>query len=80
MYYIDMELCEFTLAQYITGVQVPFLFNWEIFRRKPENICEIYEHINDGLIFIHENGEVHRDLSPQNGTISLVLNILTSII
>jgi serine/threonine protein kinase len=66
-YFIDMESCEFTLAHYITGADVPFLVNWKIFCMLPQNICEINEHIIDGLIFIHKNGEVHRDLSPQNG-------------
>lgn len=71
-YYIDMELCAFTLEQYIHGKgPVPgWGVSWESVRSGDnlrENVVRIFRHIVNGLIFIHEKNEVHRDLSPQNG-------------
>ena len=71
-YYIDMELCEFSLARYINGVDVPHLQNWDTIRvhgNLETHICDIMLQIVNGVIFIHEHDEVHRDLSPENGTI-----------
>jgi len=72
-HYIDMELCYFTLEKYIYGQEVPHLANWAGIRSGPvesriARITEIADHIVQGLSFIHELGEVHRDLSPPNGT------------
>lgn len=70
-YFIDMELCNFTLEKYSRGDDVPSLTNWNSLRNEgklPETICTIIDNIVDGLIFIHGQKEVHRDLSPQNGT------------
>lgn len=74
-YYIDMELCDFTLEEYIHGKEVPRLKNWESIRSDKLfgayelkfYVLEIAEEILNGLIFIHRHDEVHRDLSPQNG-------------
>lgn len=72
-YFIDMDLCDFSLAQYIQcGVEVPGLVDWQIARQQPQNIFEITGQIIEGLIFIHKNEEVHRDLSPENGISSFV--------
>jgi serine/threonine protein kinase len=76
-YFIDMELCAFTLDKYIQGADVPFLDNWKDINRRvsegelPTQLYTITDNLLDGLIFIHEHGEVHRDLSPHNGTIRL---------
>jgi serine/threonine protein kinase len=71
LYFIDMELCNFTLEKYISGSNVPQLINWGIISQSfldfAKEICNIARHIIEGLIFIHGLGEVHRDLSPQNG-------------
>jgi len=75
--FIDMELCDFTLDRYIHGEDVPDLVNWSIFhlpapdkdrRKLGSAICNIVEQIIEGLIFIHEHHEFHRDLSPHNGS------------
>ena len=68
-YFIDMEICSnVTLAQYISGAEVPTLDRWD---PKPANICQVLEHTVNGLAFIHGLGEVHRDLSPQNSMFPL---------
>jgi serine/threonine protein kinase len=73
-YYIDMELCDISLGHYMQGKRTcPCLpLSWDYFRNDLKNICVVYNHIVDGLIFIHSNDEVHRDLTPQN-SISHVL-------
>ena len=71
VYFIDMELCDFTLKQYSSGEDVPFLPSWHIVRERAnfqESLYQITNQIVDGLIFIHENQEVHRDLCPSNGS------------
>ena len=78
-HYIDMELCDFTLEKYIYG-DVPHLANWTDIRWGPiesriVEIAGIAEHIIQGLIFIHELDQVHRDLSPQNGTTSSTVKV-----
>jgi len=74
LYFIDMELCEVTLEQYARGTEVPYLPNWARIRRREEGMPDvvvearfIIESIANGLEFIHNQGEVHRDLSLQNG-------------
>ena len=70
LYFIDMELCDFTLEKYIQGHEVPHLVNWTTLREKDELtpvITGITNDIVDGLIFIHGQNEVHRDLAPNNG-------------
>jgi serine/threonine protein kinase len=65
-YYLDMELCDISLGNYMQGKRTPHLVSWAEFRSDPENLSLIHEDILDGLIFIHSHDEVHRDLSPQN--------------
>ena len=73
LYFIDMELCEFTLEQYLCGaVTQMHLVSWDIIRsdgnvRLATEVYGIVEDIMNGLVFIHDLHEVHRDLSPQNG-------------
>ena len=62
-FFIDMELCSFTLAHYLRGSEVPALEKWE---STPERILDILQPIIEGLVFIHEQGEVHRDIKPEN--------------
>jgi len=72
-YLIDMELCDFTLASYIRGENIPHLVNWNKVRQEsvysdfPMEVKNIVGQITAGLIFIHSEGETHRDLTPQNG-------------
>jgi serine/threonine protein kinase len=66
-FYIDMELCSVDLGTYIkTTEPVMNLPRWEA---RPLQMCHILDEIVNGLVFIHENKEVHRDISPQNGTV-----------
>jgi serine/threonine protein kinase len=64
-FFIDMELCSVSLDNYIySGALAPGLYVWDT---TPSQICSIFKDIIHGLVFIHEHGEVHRDLSPHNG-------------
>ena len=79
-YYIDMELCQYDLNQWIVKNQV-LTKNWE---RETETegdhniiISDIFDMLDEGLNivlqiltgleFIHSHGMVHRDLNPRNG-------------
>ena len=72
-YFIDMELCDENLQNYISGKSISHLVDWISLRnnaiqwKKPEDILGIADQIIDGLIFIHDQMEVHRDLTPNNG-------------
>ena len=62
-YFIDMELCEGNLYDLIKGQDCS--------GPRPlgaQFIWGIMVQIANGLLFIHEQGEVHRDLKPQNST------------
>jgi serine/threonine protein kinase len=72
-YFIDMEFCEINLSDYIDGtLSVTTLTDWGQVRGSGELhlsvICDIMKQVLEGLIFIHEHNEVHRDLDPLNGT------------
>jgi serine/threonine protein kinase len=69
-YFIDMELCDFTLHQYMQGQDIEGIDNWNTIRQQDSAIERGYDillHITNGLLYIHCLREVHRDLSPQNG-------------
>jgi serine/threonine protein kinase len=75
-FYIDMELCDINLHDYIHSNDAtlsrtalglpPFLDNLNI-ACKVHQIWNIMKDITSGLSFIHSNGEVHRDLKPKTG-------------
>lgn len=70
-YFIDMEFCNASLEMYLQGQKVEGLSEWSVVRQRDEvaeHAYAILQHIINGLMFIHFLGEVHRDLSPQNGT------------
>lgn len=83
LYFIDMELCDFTLEHYLRGAEtVSHVDSLDTIRsegpaRLADEIYSIAEDITNGLIFIHGLGEVHRDLSPQNGSSRIVTINLT---
>ncbi|CAO1383327.1 unnamed protein product [Diamesa tonsa] len=54
-YYIALELCRFSLAEYVKNNQL------KVLPRK-----EVVKQTLNGLIFLHELGIVHRDLKPSN--------------
>ena len=62
-YFIDMELCDIHLGQYIYENRSS---QFEITR-----IWSIMGAISDGLAFIHSHKEVHRDLKPPNSNFFL---------
>jgi serine/threonine protein kinase len=80
-HYIDMELCDINLYDYIYNRRVvadmpPFRRNSAAFvlnvaspTTKILNIWTIMQHIAAGLAFIHLHGQVHRDMKPRNGGI-----------
>lgn len=70
-YFIDMELCDLNLDEYLDGriTGVYGLLDWA--KAKQDHgkflIVAIMQQLLSGLIFIHEHDEVHRDLNPHNG-------------
>ena len=78
IYFIDMELCDMNLHNYIHGertvLQEPdkprspvFVLKDSDIKEKMRNAWEIMIHISKGLEFLHNQGQVHRDLKPSNG-------------
>lgn len=71
LYYIDMELCDINLEQYINGIGTIVGFHrlrdWA--KSEPDLflITAIMQQLLSGLAFIHMQGQVHRDLKPRNG-------------
>ena len=71
-YFIDMELCEVNLEEYIQGTKkgIRGLLDWETAKdsgQVPFLIVAIMQQLLSGLAFIHGHDEVHRDLAPPNG-------------
>jgi serine/threonine protein kinase len=78
-HYIDMELCDINLHEYIYNRHV--VTDMPSFRRnsvafvdndaspatKVLNSWTIMQQIAAGLAFIHLHGQVHRDMKPRNG-------------
>jgi ankyrin repeat protein/serine/threonine protein kinase len=79
-YYIDMELCNLTLQDYIHN-RTSFIEQHPDFSNHAPifvsddcsahlnllNICTIIHHIAQGLEFIHQEHYTHRDIKPLNG-------------
>jgi serine/threonine protein kinase len=86
-YFVDMELCDLTLQQYIAYWQGNLRAPFDITaRRAPvfvrndcsvlvriQNLWTIARHIACGLEFMHGHKYVHRDLKPSNGTSTSVV-------
>ena len=69
VYFIDMELCDMSLENYLQGQELEHV-SWAAIRAQEEVLSHAYnilQQILNGLIFIHSLHEVHRDLSPANG-------------
>ena len=70
-YFIDMELCDLNLEEYIheKNGNIPGLLDWETVDSVEGKflIVAIMQQLLNGLIFIHEKDEIHRDLDPKNG-------------
>ena len=77
-YFIDLEYCDWTLSEYLSGkfpksVEGGIQSLWPSVELRQEgpsahNVCVISAHIVEGLQFIHSKGFAHRDLKPSNGT------------
>jgi serine/threonine protein kinase len=81
-YFIDMELCEFNLHDYIYGDRSA-LFKFppsdildavlvpqdDFVCMKVENVYCIMTDVTNGLEYIHSCGQVHRDLKPKNSMV-----------
>lgn len=75
-YFIDMELCDLSLAEYVHGTRPSTLEPWNFIpaAKRPLNILRIVGEIVNGLMMIHLHDEIHRDLSPSNSEISNYLS------
>jgi serine/threonine protein kinase len=70
-YFIDMELCQTNLETYIYCTETPE-FMEKLYcedTKKPQNgvLWKILHDMAQGLEFIHQLKEIHRDLKPRNG-------------
>jgi serine/threonine protein kinase len=79
-YYIDMELCDLTLHDYIHNRASFIGQHSDLSHHSPIfvfddcsahlnllNVCAIINHIARGLEFIHQEHYTHRDIKPLNG-------------
>ena len=75
--YIDMELCDMNLHDYIHSERPSSLLkhgNPVFIPNGPDphsfmsNVWIVIFHITEGLEFIHRHGQIHRDIKPKNGT------------
>ena len=67
-YYIDMEHCSYTLAEWILNELKDPLFSQDApkWSQLPV-VLQIGSSLAGGLSYIHKHGKVHRDLKPTNG-------------
>jgi hypothetical protein len=68
--FIDMELCDLNLEEYIKCNWTMIETAHQMAARELE-IWNIAKQIVNGLVFIHGQKEVHRDLKPRNGCFPL---------
>lgn len=72
-YYIDMNLCDLSLRDFIRGAYKSKLEPRYLSPYSESDVLEclyfwsIGKQIVQGLEFIHDAGEVHRDIKPENG-------------
>ena len=76
LFFIDMVLCQTSLEKYLGGgVEVEVNGdNWQTICLDDVKFLEtsytMLQHVVNGLFYIHEIGEVNRDLTPHNCTIT----------
>ena len=75
LYFIDMELCDFNLQQYI--------YEFDTLNGMPaldtQIMLKIMRDVSQGLAFIHESKKIHRDIKPQNSIFIVVFNNISPI-
>jgi serine/threonine protein kinase len=81
-YFLDMELCDLNLEDHLgqlgpTEKILPHLDHLPSWMRM-QAVWRIIEDISGGVIYIHSNGEIHRDLKPQNSTYSFPMKLIFS--
>ena len=72
-YFIDMELCDLNLREFLRGEKVKpddWFLHWPIedLGDRLFFIVALLQEIANGLHFIHAHDQVHRDLKPENST------------
>src|SRR5271154_106797 len=68
-YFIDMELCDLNLHDYIRGQnpsELPYFSRGEGVKSVLQ-IGTVMSHIASGVQYIHCQNRVHRDINPMNG-------------
>ena len=72
-YFLDMELCDFNLENYIykqwtpeMKLAVPYMTADLPSRMQMNHIWDVMEDITRGIAFVHSKRFVHRDLKPCN--------------
>jgi serine/threonine protein kinase len=85
-YFIDMDICAFSLREFIDGAisrKIGSRF-WTLPRFADDDEClyfwSIVDHIVRGLGYIHDNGELHRNIKPENGEPQLLGLFLTVVL
>lgn len=73
-----MEFCDTDLEKFVNGGgKIYGLLNWpEVSKQEQIRyvVTDLMRDVLSGLVFIHSQNEVHRDLSPQNCTFYRVPN------
>jgi serine/threonine protein kinase len=96
MYFIDMKLADFTLAEYIAylfhsqklpapdnsveNVSPDFSQKDCSEQEQLQTVWDTAYQIVSGLDFLHRHGYVHRDLKPQNGMIQFLVSLNSQVL
>jgi serine/threonine protein kinase len=83
-YFIDMELCDLNLHDYIyretppePSESIPYFVKGEGWLTAIQ-IWNVMRHIAAGVEYIHLKGHIHRDIKPRNGIISRLYQLMSS--
>ena len=84
-YFIDMELCDFNLHDFIhrknhpeSSKSIPY------FSQRDDSISQIWtimSQVASGVEYIHRQGQVHRDIKPANGeSLASITDVVSSVL